>query len=271
MMKKDIEDMTIFEYMEYEAEMKRKPWKNAQFYYPTNRDTNSLSRDRSRILEYERHSNNSNINAYLPPFIPFFKPVQPPIKNMYEPLNKNTDVVSEDESKTIEQEMKKEERDTSGTLLCQLPPKELNLGSFTLPCTIGNLNLYAMADLGASVNIMPKSIFKHLKPANLKETSMERMGCSNNGCVFEIMKDKVLEVIGWYLLTSLSKLIRNEVFNEWLKDSFDIEIDFGKTLDDPYSRRFDEYKEEFDSKIKQLANEYDLRVGSRKKNGGKMA
>ncbi|GJW32276.1 hypothetical protein Tco_0052308 [Tanacetum coccineum] len=42
--------------------------------------------------------------------------------------------------------------------------------------------------------------------------------------------------------------------------SFDVEINFGKTLDDPYSRRFDEYKEEFDSEI-----EHDLRVGSRYK------
>ncbi|GJY70592.1 phospholipase-like protein [Tanacetum coccineum] len=65
-----------------------------------------------------------------------------------------------------------EEGDTSGTLPCQLPPKELNPGSFTLPCTTGNLNLFAMADLGASVNVMPKSIFENLKLANLKETSM---------------------------------------------------------------------------------------------------
>nr|GFD15723.1 hypothetical protein [Tanacetum cinerariifolium] len=65
-----------------------------------------------------------------------------------------------------------EEGDTSGTLPCHLRHKELNPGSFTLPCTISNLNLYAMADLGASVNIMPKLIFEHLKLANLKETSM---------------------------------------------------------------------------------------------------
>nr|GEV45090.1 hypothetical protein [Tanacetum cinerariifolium] len=32
-------------------------------------------------------------------------------------------------------------------LSCQLPPKELNPGSFTLPCTVGRLNFYAMADL----------------------------------------------------------------------------------------------------------------------------
>ncbi|GJZ65065.1 putative ribonuclease H-like domain-containing protein [Tanacetum coccineum] len=44
--------------------------------------------------------------------------------------------------------------------------------SFTLPCTIGSLDFYAMADLGASINGMPKSMFEHLKLANLKETNM---------------------------------------------------------------------------------------------------
>ncbi|GJR71809.1 reverse transcriptase domain-containing protein [Tanacetum coccineum] len=44
--------------------------------------------------------------------------------------------------------------------------------SFTLPCTIGSLNFYAMADLGASVNVIPKSIFEHLKLARLKNTDM---------------------------------------------------------------------------------------------------
>ncbi|GJW69153.1 hypothetical protein Tco_0123577 [Tanacetum coccineum] len=35
----------------------------------------------------------------------------------------------------------------------ELPTKESNPGHFTLPCTIGNFNFYAMADLGASVNV----------------------------------------------------------------------------------------------------------------------
>nr|GEW88390.1 hypothetical protein [Tanacetum cinerariifolium] len=57
-------------------------------------------------------------------------------------------------------------------LPCQLPPKELNPRSFTLPCIIGSLNFFAMTDLGASINVIPKSIFKHLKLANLKKTDM---------------------------------------------------------------------------------------------------
>ncbi|GKC54847.1 reverse transcriptase domain-containing protein [Tanacetum coccineum] len=42
------------------------------------------------------------------------------------------------------------ESDTPEVLQYQLLPKELNLGSFTLPCTIGKFNFYAMADLGMS-------------------------------------------------------------------------------------------------------------------------
>nr|GEV01779.1 reverse transcriptase domain-containing protein [Tanacetum cinerariifolium] len=62
--------------------------------------------------------------------------------------------------------------DISETLPCQLPPKEMNPGSFTLPYTIGNLRLYAMADLGVGVNVKPKLLFEHLKLVDLKETSM---------------------------------------------------------------------------------------------------
>ncbi|GJZ82500.1 reverse transcriptase domain-containing protein [Tanacetum coccineum] len=57
-------------------------------------------------------------------------------------------------------------------LPCQLPPKELNPRNFTLPCTIGSLNFYAMVDLGAIGNVIPKSIFEHLKLARLKKTDM---------------------------------------------------------------------------------------------------
>ncbi|GJR05578.1 hypothetical protein Tco_0528562 [Tanacetum coccineum] len=65
-----------------------------------------------------------------------------------------------------------EEGVSSKILSCQLPPKELNPGNFTLLCTIGSLNFYAMADLGSSINIIPKSMFEHLKVARLKKTDM---------------------------------------------------------------------------------------------------
>ncbi|GKD65814.1 reverse transcriptase domain-containing protein [Tanacetum coccineum] len=64
------------------------------------------------------------------------------------------------------------ESDTPEVLQHQLPSKELNPGSFTLPYTIGKFNFYAMADLGASINVMPRSIFEHLHLTNLKKTNM---------------------------------------------------------------------------------------------------
>ncbi|GJT98558.1 phospholipase-like protein [Tanacetum coccineum] len=95
MMEKDIEDMTIAEYIEYEAKM-----------------------ERHKVLDYPYHLDDYKINAYydLPSLLHCFKPVQPHTKD--------------------------------------------------------SLNLHVMADLGTSVNVMPKSIFKHFKVANLKENDM---------------------------------------------------------------------------------------------------
>ncbi|GJZ29269.1 phospholipase-like protein [Tanacetum coccineum] len=142
-------------------------------YFPTKYDSknvNSFNHKESWNLGYKYHSDDSKINTHydLPSFLPCFEPIQPHTQDKYESLDEDTDFVSEDESE-IEDD---EEGDASGALPCQLPPKELNLGSFTLPCTINGFNLYSMVDLGASVNVMPKSIFEHLKLASLKETSM---------------------------------------------------------------------------------------------------
>ncbi|GJX15325.1 zinc knuckle CX2CX4HX4C containing protein [Tanacetum coccineum] len=54
----------------------------------------------------------------------------------------------------------------------QLPTKESNPRHFTLPCTIGNFNFYAMADLGASVMVLPRNVFEYLELTNLSETEM---------------------------------------------------------------------------------------------------
>nr|GEX83860.1 hypothetical protein [Tanacetum cinerariifolium] len=55
----------------------------------------------------------------------------------------------------------------------QLPPKEEDLGSFILPRSIGRLNFNnTLADLGASINIMPLSMYKHLGTGKLKPINM---------------------------------------------------------------------------------------------------
>ncbi|KAI3819519.1 hypothetical protein L1987_13359 [Smallanthus sonchifolius] len=55
----------------------------------------------------------------------------------------------------------------------QLPEKLPDSGRFTIPCLLGSLPLnHALADLGASINLMPYSIYKKLDLGELQPTRM---------------------------------------------------------------------------------------------------
>ena len=57
----------------------------------------------------------------------------------------------------------------SAILQCKLPPKCKDPGSFTIPCVIGNTRFEsAMLDLGASINVMPYSIYSSMNLGVLK-------------------------------------------------------------------------------------------------------
>ena len=61
----------------------------------------------------------------------------------------------------------------SAVLQQKLPPKLEDPGSFTIPCTIGNLSFdKCLCDLGASINLMPLSIFMQLGLPDPKPTNM---------------------------------------------------------------------------------------------------
>ncbi|XP_017406468.1 uncharacterized protein LOC108319740 [Vigna angularis] len=54
-----------------------------------------------------------------------------------------------------------------------LPPKFKYPGSFTIPCTIGNHDIgKTLIDLGASINLMPLSMFKKIGDHEIKPTRM---------------------------------------------------------------------------------------------------
>ncbi|XP_052736729.1 uncharacterized protein LOC128197917, partial [Vigna angularis] len=58
-------------------------------------------------------------------------------------------------------------------IIQQLPPKFKDPGSFTIPCTIGELEVgRALIDLGANINLMSLSIFKRIEGLELKPTRM---------------------------------------------------------------------------------------------------
>nr|GFD32468.1 reverse transcriptase domain-containing protein [Tanacetum cinerariifolium] len=61
----------------------------------------------------------------------------------------------------------------SAVVLKKLPEKLGDPGRFLIPCDFTGLdNCLALADLGASINIMPLSIWKKLRLPTLNETKM---------------------------------------------------------------------------------------------------
>ncbi|KAL2242612.1 UNVERIFIED_CONTAM: Transposon Ty3-G Gag-Pol polyprotein [Sesamum indicum] len=61
----------------------------------------------------------------------------------------------------------------SAILQRKLPPKCKDPGTFSIPCKIGMIGIKkAMCDLGASINVMPLTIFESLKVGPLKETGV---------------------------------------------------------------------------------------------------
>ncbi|XP_040967150.1 uncharacterized protein [Gossypium hirsutum] len=61
----------------------------------------------------------------------------------------------------------------SAVLQKKVPPKYKDQGMFAIPCEIGNIGIKkAMCDLGASINVMPYSIYKLINAGLLKETGV---------------------------------------------------------------------------------------------------
>ncbi|GJU57964.1 RNA-directed DNA polymerase, eukaryota, reverse transcriptase zinc-binding domain protein [Tanacetum coccineum] len=179
---KDIENITIAEYMEYEAEIKRDPWGYAQTY---TRSSGSITLEKNEEVssdevvdewlnaEMSKRMTGQDKEEEQDALIDIFKIVVKECKSIYKKAQIKVPSSRTSKIQGISLVTEEEEDESSKTLPFQLPPKEMNPLCFTLPCTIGNLKLSAMANLGAGVNVMPKSLFGHLKLANLKETSME--------------------------------------------------------------------------------------------------
>jgi hypothetical protein len=61
----------------------------------------------------------------------------------------------------------------SAVISRELPPKRGDPGKFTIPCTIGKAAIKkALCDLGASVSLMPHTVFKRIGVGELKPTRM---------------------------------------------------------------------------------------------------
>ncbi|GJV95816.1 copia protein, partial [Tanacetum coccineum] len=173
MITKDIENMTITEYMEYEAEIKRDPWGYDQ---PYTRSSGSTTLERSKVLENKHHPDKLKTNAYFPSLPPCVKPAQPLTKDTHEPLEKdpNDFNLSAPNSHHEDEEVSSDE-DVDEWLNAEMRKRMTGQDKEEEEDALIDILktvLYAMADLGTSVNVMPKSVFEHLKLADLKETNM---------------------------------------------------------------------------------------------------
>ncbi|KAI3758968.1 hypothetical protein L6452_06541 [Arctium lappa] len=64
-------------------------------------------------------------------------------------------------------------KECSALLTCKIPPKLKDSGCFTIPCSIGGQEVgHALCDLGASINLMPLSVFKKLGIGEVRPTTV---------------------------------------------------------------------------------------------------
>ncbi|GJV19139.1 hypothetical protein Tco_1368159 [Tanacetum coccineum] len=111
---KYIENMTIFEYIEYEARMKK------QYVHPTRSEGVDFSylSSKSVAKEYLYYSDEAKIDLYyeLPLLLPYFQPIQPRAKSGYESpyvdIVGDTDSIAEYESEEAEREPNKHTEQT---------------------------------------------------------------------------------------------------------------------------------------------------------------
>ncbi|CAN6544766.1 unnamed protein product [Malus baccata var. baccata] len=100
----------------------------------------------------------------------------------------------------------------SDVLLHKLPPKKKDPGSFTISCTIGSLDFHkVLIDLGASVNLMPYSVFQKLGEGELKPTSMS-LQLADRYVTYPlgILEDVIIKVDKFYLPTDFIVLDMEE-------------------------------------------------------------
>jgi hypothetical protein len=64
-------------------------------------------------------------------------------------------------------------KEVETVILNNLPPKIKDHGSFTIPCSLGNIKFKnTLCDVGATVSLMPRSVFEMLGIGGLKQTNI---------------------------------------------------------------------------------------------------
>ncbi|CAJ2644793.1 unnamed protein product [Trifolium pratense] len=103
--------------------------------------------------------------------------------------------------KPLDDEMVSMTEECSALIQRKLPQKKKDLGSFTIPCSIGNLTIgKALCDLGASINLMSLSMMKKIPGAVANPTKMS-LSLADRSIVNPegILHDVLVRVAGFVL------------------------------------------------------------------------
>ncbi|XP_042005966.1 uncharacterized protein LOC121754717 [Salvia splendens] len=95
---------------------------------------------------------------------------------------------------------KKKKKDEHALLQRKLPAKLKDPGSFTVDCLIGGYKVEnALCDLGASINLMPLSVFKQINSGTLKPTSATLQMADRSVVYLEGIVEDLLIKVGEFI------------------------------------------------------------------------
>ncbi|XP_060972313.1 uncharacterized protein LOC133038240 [Cannabis sativa] len=137
-----------------------------------------ISIDHHIKIPYPQRLQNNKIDKQFSKFLEIFKklhiniPFIEALEQMPTYLKFMKDILSK-KRKLEEFEMVALTEECSAVLQKKLPPKLKYPGSFNIPCSIGgSIQTKTLCDLGASINLMPLSMFKRLKLGEAKPTTV---------------------------------------------------------------------------------------------------
>ncbi|MCI01307.1 hypothetical protein A2U01_0022332, partial [Trifolium medium] len=134
---------------------------HAKLPYPRKRK--AKTKDHQQFKKFMKMLNNLQMNI---PFAEALEQMSVYAKFMKELLTKKRKPLDDDTINMTEE--------CSAIIQKKLPQKKKDPGSFTIPCSIGNIVVgRALCDLGASINLMPLSMMKKIPGAMAKPTKMQ--------------------------------------------------------------------------------------------------
>ncbi|GJZ52635.1 reverse transcriptase domain-containing protein [Tanacetum coccineum] len=115
----------------------------------------------------------ARIGSLVKDFTPFLHPANSPEPNSYQPKLPYPERMKEKEKTRGSSPYNPVNAECSAIILNKVPEKLEDPGKFLIPCALQELDrTNALADSGASINLLPHSIYKQLGLGALKPTRM---------------------------------------------------------------------------------------------------